>query len=177
MTKRVLLGDIVGAHGIRGDVVIRAYTADPADIAAYGPLTDAMSRRTFTLTDVRNTGKGVHARIAGVTTRTEAEALKGTQLFVARAALPPLDDGDYYHEDLVGLTAAAADGTAIGSVIAVQNFGAGDLLEIRLAGGSKTEFVPFTDAYVPTLDIAGGRVTIVMPVMIGEPEPEGGDAA
>lgn len=172
MTKRVLLGEITSAHGIRGEVVIRAYTADPADIASYGPLTDATGKRTFELSSIRDSGKGVHARLAGVTTRTDAEALKGTQLYVSRDALPPPADGDYYHEDLVGLAAMTADGTAIGTIIAVQNFGAGDLLEIRLAGGSRSEFVPFTDTYVPSVDIAAGRVVVVMPDMVGDKETE-----
>lgn len=179
MIKRILLGDIVSAHGIRGDVVIRAYTADPADIAAYGPLTDKDGRRTFTLSNVRDTGKGVHARIAGITSRTEAEALKGTQLYVLRDALPPPDDGDYYHEDLIGLAAVDPAGAAIGTIIAVQNFGAGDLLEIQLAGSQRTEFAPFTDACVPTVDLRGGHAIVIMPVMVGDKEPEtdGGEPA
>lgn len=178
MTKRILLGEITTAHGIRGEVVIRAYTADPADIASYGPLTDSTGKRTFSLSNIRDTGKGVHARIAGIATRTDAEALRGTQLYVARNALPPPNDGDYYHEDLVGLSAVTADGTSIGNIIAVQNFGAGDLLEIRLTGGSKSEFVPFTDTYAPTIDISGGRIIVVMPVMVGDKEPDSdtGDA-
>lgn len=177
MTKRVLLGEITAAHGIRGEVVIRAYTSDPADIASYGPLSDATGARAFQLTGARNTGKGVHARIQGVDTRTEAEALKGTKLYVTRDALPPPDDGDYYHEDLVGLAAVAVDGSGIGTIVSVQNFGAGDLLEVRLVGGTKSEFVPFTDRYAPTVDISGGRVVVVIPDMVGDKEPEGDSGA
>ncbi len=174
VTKRILLGDIVAAHGIRGEVVLRTYTTDPEDIGAYGALADEQGRRTFEITHAKATNKGVIARIKGVATRNDAEALRGTKLYVARDALPPADDGDYYHEDLIGLAVVAPDGVAIGKVLAVQNFGAGDLLEIQLTGSKLTEFVPFTDPYVPTVDLAGGKLVVIMPVMVGEPEPGAG---
>ena len=173
MTQRILLADIVSAHGIRGDVVLRTYTADPEAISSYGTLSDESGRRTFEIASARATNKGVVARIKGVATRTDAEALRGTKLYVARSALPAPDDGDYYHTDLIGLAAQAPDGVPIGRIVAVQNFGAGDLLEIQLAGSKDSEFVPFTDACVPTVDIAGGTVVVIMPVMVGEPEPPG----
>jgi 16S rRNA processing protein RimM len=175
VTKRILLGDIVAAHGIRGEVVLRVYTNDPEDIGAYGPLSDESGKHSFEIASAKATAKGVHVRLKGVTTRNEAEALRGTKLYVARDALPPPDEGDYYHEDLVGLTAITPEGTTLGRVVAVQNFGAGDLIEIQLTGGKLTEFVPFTDTYVPTVDIAGGRLTIIVPVMVGDPEPTEGD--
>jgi 16S rRNA processing protein RimM len=171
VTKRILLGDIVSVHGIRGEVVLRAHTANPADVGAYGALTDETGQKTFEIVSAKATTKGVIARIKGVLTRNDAEALRGTKLYVSRAALPAPDDGDYYNEDLVGLAAVALDGTAIGKVVAVQNFGAGTLLEIQLSGGKLTEFVPFTDACVPTVDIIGGKVSVIMPVLVGDPEP------
>jgi 16S rRNA processing protein RimM len=170
VSKRILLGDIVAAHGIRGEVVLRSHTADPEAIAAYGPLSDEVGQRTFLIASAKATTKGVIARIKGVTTRNEAEALRGTKLYVSRNALPSPDDGDYYHEDLVGLTAVSPDGVTFGKVVAMQNFGAGDLVEIQLAGSKLTEFIPFTDACVPSVDIAAGRMTIVMPQMVGDEE-------
>jgi 16S rRNA processing protein RimM len=167
-TKRILLGEIVVAHGLRGEVGIKTFTADPEDIAAYGALTDKTGSRTFEISGVKMTAKGIVARIKGVTDRTAAEALKGVGLYVARAALPDAssDDGEYYHADLVGLVAIDPEGTAIGTIVAVENFGAGDLVEIKRADTAATEFVPFTDECVPIVDIAGGRVTVIMPILI-----------
>jgi 16S rRNA processing protein RimM len=174
VTKRILLGHIAGAHGIRGEVLVKSYTDDPAAIAAYGPLSDKACRRTVEIESVRVTGKGVIARVKGIADRTAAEALKGMALTVARDALPPVADGDFYLADLIGLAAVDPDGKRLGSVVAVQNFGAGNLLEIRLDDARQTEFVPFDDTHVPAVDIAAGRATIVVPVMVGEPEPQDG---
>jgi 16S rRNA processing protein RimM len=159
-TDRILLGHISGAHGIRGELVVVSHTAAPEDIAAYGPLSDESGSRTFRLKVVRVGSHGVIVRIAGITDRTAAEALRGIKLYVARAKLPKAAEREYYHADLIGLTAVATDGTPVGSVIAVQNFGAGDLIEIKLAGTTRTELLPFTDAFVPDVDLAARRVTV-----------------
>ena len=161
--RRILLGRIAGAHGIRGEVLVHAYTDPPDNIATYGPLDDVAGRRTFTLAVVRVTPRGVIARIAGIADRTGADALKGVELSIDRARLPPADEGEFYHADLVGLVAVGLDGTPLGEIVAVQNYGAGDLLEIRLVGSTRTELVPFTDAYVPTVDLAGRRATVILP--------------
>lgn len=174
--SRILLGHIAGAHGIRGDVVVKSYTGDPEAIADYGPLASEDGRRSFDLKVVNVTPKGVIARVKGVTDRNGAEALKGTALYVDRAKLPAADEGEYYHADLVGLAAEDAGGQRIGRVVAVHNFGAGDLLELALVRGGKTEMIPFTDAFVPTVDIAGKRVVVVLPAAAPddeEPPPEG----
>lgn len=163
MPERVLLGHISSAQGIRGEVVIKSYTAVPEDIAAYGPLTDASGTRTFEITVVRGAKKGVIARIRGIDDRNAAEALRGTELFVDRERLPEPDEDEVYHADLIGLEAVTSDGMTVGEVVAIQNFGAGDLLEIRLAGRARTEFVPFNHDFVPEIDIAAGRVTVLMP--------------
>ncbi|MCB1513432.1 MAG: ribosome maturation factor RimM [Hyphomicrobiaceae bacterium] len=170
--QRILLGEITGVHGIRGEVLVRAYTAEPEAIASYGPLTDATGTAPLTIKVVRLTPKGaIVARIKGVTDRNGAEALKGRKLFVARETMPAPDDEDeFYHADLIGLAAIDAEGSALGEVIAVQNYGAGDLLEIRLAGTTRTEFIPFTKAVVPDIDIAARRMTVVRPEeVVGEP--------
>lgn len=164
MTRRIVLGHIAGAHGMRGEVLVKSHTEDAASIGAYGPLMDEKSGRVLNLKVVRVTPKGVVARVAGVSDRNAAEALKGAVLAVDRERLPQADEEEYYHADLIGLTAWDLEGKKIGSVVAVANYGAGDLLEIALAGSRKTELVPFTRAFVPKVDVAGGTVTIVLPI-------------
>lgn len=175
--RRILLGQITGAHGIRGDIIVRTFTADPAGIAEYGELTDADGSKALRITIVRVTDKGVVARVKGVNDRNAAEALKGRELYVLRSQLPAADEAEYYHADLIGLNAITEDGAAFGKVIAVQNFGAGDLLEIRTRDGRDSEFIPFTNACVPIVDINAQTVTVVPPVMTGEPEPATDDGA
>ncbi len=160
---RILLGRIAGAHGIRGEVLIKTFTAAPENIGAYGPLSDETGTRTFKLKSARATPKGVVARLQGVDDRNGAEALKGIALYIERDRLPEAAEDEFYHADLVGLAAVSPDGKPVGEIIAVQNYGAGDLLEIRLAGSSKTELVPFTDAAVPQVDVAARRVVVLMP--------------
>lgn len=161
----ILLGRITGAHGIRGEVVVHSFAAEPKDIAAYGPLSDKVGQRTFKITVVRVTPKGaVIARIGGVADRNAAEALKGTELYVARDKLPQPDDGEFYYADLIGLAAVTPEGAPIGEIVSVQNYGAGDLLEIRPSGTADTELVPFTDAFVPSVDIPGRRAVVILPV-------------
>jgi 16S rRNA processing protein RimM len=169
---RVLLGRIAGAHGIRGEVVIHAYTAAPEDIGTYGPLSDADGARSFRLKSVRVTAKGVVAHLEGISDRSAAEALKGVELYVDRDKLPAAAEGEFYHADLIGLAAVDPQGKRLGEIVAVPNYGAGDLLEIRLAGSGKTEFVPFTEATVPEVDIAAGRAMVAMPAASDGEEEE-----
>ncbi|HRK17797.1 MAG TPA: ribosome maturation factor RimM [Hyphomicrobiaceae bacterium] len=169
--RRILLGQITGAHGIKGEVTIRAHTETPEGLMAYGALT-ASDGRSVTISQVRPTNKGIIARIAGVGDRTTAESLRGLDLFVDRARLPEPEDGAYYLEDLIGLTAVSQDGATIGTVRAVENYGAGDILVVTLVHGGDDVMVPFRDAFVPDVDIKGGRVTIVPPVMVGERDDE-----
>jgi 16S rRNA processing protein RimM len=160
---RVLLGHIAGAHGIRGEVLIKTYTVAPENIGAYGPLRDESGTRNFNVKSARATPKGVVARLQGVDDRNAAEAVKGIALYIERDRLPAAADGEFYHADLIGLAAVDGAGKPFGEIVAVQNYGAGDLLEIRLAGASKTELVPFTDAAVPEVDIAARRVVVILP--------------
>jgi 16S rRNA processing protein RimM len=160
---RVLLGRIAAAHGIRGEVVIHAYTEPPENIAAYGPLTDRSGARVFDIECRRVTAKGVIAHLTGVRDRSAAEALKGTDLYVARDRLPPAAEGEFYHWDLIGLAAVNAEGRLIGEIVGVQNYGAGDLLEVRLAGAATTQLIPFSDAFVPQVDLTAKRAVIVLP--------------
>ena len=172
--RRILLGQIAGAHGIRGDVLVRTFTGEPAAIASYGPLTDATGTKSFKLRVVRITDKGIVARVEGVNDRNGAEAIRSQELYVDRAKLPAPAEAEYYHADLIGLTAVTPQGQDIGRVIAIQNFGAGDLVEIQLSATKSTDLIPFTNANVPNIDLAGGRMTIIPPVMVGDPEPASG---
>ncbi|HEY7551619.1 MAG TPA: ribosome maturation factor RimM [Hyphomicrobiaceae bacterium] len=160
--KRILLGRIAGAHGIRGEVLIKTFTERPEDIAAYGPLDDGRGH-ALRIEAMRPTPRGVVARLAGIADRTAAEALKGASLYVDRERLPAPAEGEFYHADLVGLAAVAPDGHPLGEVVAVHNHGAGDLLELRLAGTGKTELVAFTDAFVPEVDLAARRAVVRLP--------------
>jgi 16S rRNA processing protein RimM len=166
----VLLGHIAGAHGVRGEVLIKSYTAAPEDIAAYGPLADETGTRAFSIKVLRLTAKGVVARLDGVADRAAAEALKGLRLYVERDKLPDTRANEFYHTDLIGLAAVTPEGNPIGEVVALHNYGAGDLLEVRLSSSHETEFVPFTSEFVPDVDIAGGRVVIAMPTAGAETE-------
>ena len=163
---RVLLGSFANAHGIRGEVQVRTYTGAPEAVASYGPLSDKAGTRTFKLRVVRVTDKGIIARVDGISDRNAAETLKGIDLYVERAKLPVASEGEYYHADLIGLRAVSPDGDEIGKIIAVANFGASDLLAIQLKGGTATEYVPFTDACVPSVDLAAGVATVIMPEMV-----------
>jgi 16S rRNA processing protein RimM len=163
--RRILLGRIAGAHGIRGEVLIKTFTQAPENIGAYGPLSDADGRRMFTVASARVTQKGVVARLEAVNDRNAAEALKGVELYVDRERLPATDEDEFYHADLIGLAAVSPSGETLGTIVGVHNFGAGDLLEIRLPASGKTELIPFTDDVVPEVDIAAGRVVVVMPAI------------
>ena len=174
--KRILLGRVADAHGIRGEVIIHAFTDPPENIAAYGPLMDEAGARAFEIQSARATAKGVVARLKGVADRTAAEALKGVDLYVDRDRLPPAADGEFYHVDLMGLAAVDPQGRRIGTIVSVQNFGAGDLLEIRLAGAQQTELIPFDEAHVPAIDIAAGRAVVVLPPPADVARGRSGDA-
>ena len=162
--NRVCVAEIGAAHGIAGEVRLRAFTTDPLAIMGYGTL-HAEDGRGFTIAAVRPAKNCLVARIAGVADRTAAERLRNLKLFVPRDRLPAIDEPEtYYHADLVGLAAVGPDGASIGTVSAVQNFGAGDLLEIRPAAGGPTLLLPFTQAVVPVIDVPGGRVVVNPPV-------------
>jgi len=160
---RVLLGEIGAAQGLKGEVRLRSFTEAPADIASYGPLDDESGTRTIEIHSVRVMPKVLVARIKGVTTREQAEALTGTRLYLPRARLPERDADEWYHADLIGLTAVDGRGAAIGRVVAVHNFGAGDIVEVEPTGGGENLLVSFTETTVPEVDLAAGTLTLVPP--------------
>lgn len=178
--ERVCLGVVAGAHGVHGVVRIKSFTERPADIGAYGPLSDESGRRRFEI-EVQGMHKGaVLATVAGVEDRDAALALKGTRLFVARQALPPLDDADtFYHADLIGIPVEDRAGRRLGRVVAVADYGAGDVLElVDEKGGERA--LPFTRAVVPVVDLAGGRIVADPPAETeagGRDRPEDDDPA
>jgi 16S rRNA processing protein RimM len=156
----VCVATVATAHGVRGAVKLRCYTEEPEGVAAYGPVYDAKGRELFGLTVLHRVKGGVVARVEGVETREAAEALRGLDLYVPRDRLPEPEEGEFYHEDLVGLDAVDREGRPQGRVVGVQNYGAGDLLELR-AGDGGSILVPFTREAVPEVDIAARRVVVV----------------
>ncbi len=171
MTDRILIGRIKGAHGIRGEVLVTSFAAAPEDLGGYGPLESEDRSSAIELHVIRVTPKGVVARVAGVADRNAAEALAGFDLYIRRDRLPEPEPDEFYHADLIGLEAVTAEGRVLGQIIDVPNYGAGDLLEIRLEGGRKSELLPFTEAYVPSVDLAGRRVTVVLPTFAEDDGP------
>lgn len=176
MSGTVLLGVVIGAQGVRGEVKVKTFTGEPEAIGDYGPLQDASAARKFQLKVLRlSKGDVVIARIKGVEDRNAAEALKGTELHVLRSALPQAGEGEFYFADLVGLTAMMS-GRVLGSVTAVHNYGAGDMLEVKTDSG-RSAMVPFTDDAVPDVDLAAGTVTVEPAFWLGGPETEEDRAA
>ncbi len=157
MKDKVLLGVVGAPHGVTGEVRVKTFTGDPMALGGYGPLRDA-SGRAFTVAAIRPQKTVVVVRFKQVTTREQAEALNGTELFVERAALPAdLEEDEFYHADLIGLEARDASGKSWGRVAAIHDFGGGDIIELS---GAKGAMIPFTRAAVPAIDVAGGTITI-----------------
>jgi|SRR5436190_8435352 len=158
-SERVRIAKIGAAHGVRGEVRLFAYTEDPLAIRSYGELEDESGTRRFRIVSLRAAKDHLIARIEGVGDRNEASSLTHLDLYVPRARLPQQKETDsFYRADLVGLSVETKEGEKLGEVIGVQNFGAGDLLEIRCAEGGKTMLLPFVDPYVPVIDVKGGRI-------------------
>jgi 16S rRNA processing protein RimM len=172
--RRVLMGRIGAAHGIKGEVRIQSFTEDPLALAGYGPLTTDKPGLTITIASARGTTNMLVARLEGVNDRTAAERLNGVELYIDRDLLPATEDeDDFYHADLIGLSARLADGTVLGEVAAVPNYGAGDLLEVRANKGGDTYLFPFTKAVVPAVHLSEGYLVIQPPLDAepGEEEP------
>ena len=165
MPAQVCVARIGAAHGVRGQVKLWTFTEDPFAVTRYGVLSTSDGARQFEVTQAREAKGFLVATLKGVTSRNEAERLNGVELYVAREKLPATDEDEYYHADLIGLAAVSAAGEALGRVVAIHNFGAGDIIEIAPPSGP-TILLPFTNAVVPTVDLAGGRVVIDMPAEI-----------
>ncbi|MDJ0628199.1 MAG: ribosome maturation factor RimM [Rhodobacter sp.] len=158
METRVCVGAIAGAFGVRGEVRLKSFCAEPEAIADYAPLTDEDGDRQFDLTLSRAVKNGFAARIKGVSSKEAADALRGTRLYAERGRLPDLPDDEFYHADLIGLIVLDTGGARLGRVKAVVDYGAGDLLEIAGPGLPEPVLLPFTREAVPTVDLTSGRI-------------------
>ena len=163
MTDKVCVGAIAGAFGVRGEVRLKSFCADPEAIADYAPLSTEGGERSFDVTLTGSVKNGFTARLSGIRNKEEADALKGTRLYAPRERLPSLPDDEFYHADLINLKVLDTGGNEIGAVRAVLNHGASDLLEIFIKGASSTVLLPFTAEAVPTVDLAAGRIVIDPP--------------
>lgn len=163
MKDKIVIGQLGGAFGVKGEVRLKSFCATPEAIADYGPYSTETGLEIATVILTGQIKNGFSARIDGITTKEEADALRGTALLVARDRLPSLPDDEFYYTDLMGLCVVDTGGTELGHVHAVQNHGATDLLEIRPVGQAETVLLPFTRANVPTVDLASGRVVIDPP--------------
>ena len=160
--SRVCLGIVSAPQGLQGAVRIRSYTAQQEDIASYGPLSDEAGEREFTLRILRSTKRGLVAELSGINDRTAAEGIKGLELYVSRDALPEPDEEEFYYSDLIGLDVEDEDGKVIGQVKMMDNYGAGDVMEVALSDG-EVLMLPFTKDVVTVIDVAGGKVRINRP--------------
>lgn len=170
--SRICLGQIGAAHGTTGEVRLRSFTSEPEAITGYGPL-ETEDGRVLTIESIRPAKDHFVARLSGIADRGAAEQLTNEWLYVPRERLPPTDDADeFYHADLVGLAVVDPAGKVFGTVIAIHNFGAGDLVEVQLNGVSQTELVPFDATHVPAVDITAGKIVVLPSPLVGE----GGEA-
>lgn len=163
MVERICIAKIGAAHGTRGEVRLWPFTADPTAVADYGPLETEDRSAVIEIEAVRPAKDHLVARLRGVRDRNAAERLVNVRLFVARDRLPATEADEFYHADLIGLPALTSDGNEIGTVVAVHDFGAGDIIELRPTDGSDTVMLPFTAATVPVVDIAGRRIVVDPP--------------
>jgi 16S rRNA processing protein RimM len=161
----ICVARIGAAHGVRGAVKLWTFTEDPLAVKRYGRLATKDGARYFEVASAREAKGHLVATLKGVTTREEAERLNGIELYIAREDLPDTDENEYYHADLIGLAAVTPADQPLGQIIAIHNFGAGDIIEIAPPHGP-TLLLPFTNAVVPTVDLAGGRVVIELPAEI-----------
>jgi 16S rRNA processing protein RimM len=167
VTGRIRVARIGAAHGVRGEVKLRSFTEDPAAVAGYGPLETEDGARRFEIESMRPAKDHLVVRIAGIGDRDAAEKLRNLDLYVSRDRLPPIDEPDtFYHADLVGLDVVSVEGAQIGTVHAMHNFGAGDILEIMPLGGGNPVMLPFTDATVPKVDLAARQIVVVPPAEV-----------
>jgi 16S rRNA processing protein RimM len=159
---RICLGQIGAAHGVHGEVRLRSFTSDPGAIASYGPL-QTEGGRVLAIESLKPAGDHFLARLEGVHDRDAARALANTKLYVPRERLPaPQAPDEFYHADLIGLVVLDPSGKPLGTVVAIHNFGAGDLIEIRREEGGSTEMLPFNETTVPVVDVAAGRIVVAV---------------
>jgi 16S rRNA processing protein RimM len=173
---QICVARIGAAHGVRGEVKLWTFTEDPLAVKRYGPLWTQDGARQFEVTQAREAKGHLVATLKGVATREDAERLNGVELYIARDKLPATEEDEYYHADLIGLAAVTPANQPLGRVVAVHDFGAGDIIEIAPPHGA-TLLLPFTNAVVPSVDLAGGRVVIELPEEIEGDSPDSAGAS
>jgi 16S rRNA processing protein RimM len=166
VADRICVAKIGAAHGIRGEVRLWSFTADPTAVQGYGPLETEDGSQRFEIEALRPGKTFLVARLSGVPDRAAAEKLTNVELFVSREQLPAPDEDEFYHADLIGLSAVTEGGAPLGTVTAIHNFGAGDLLEIAPAGGGEALLIPFTETTVPAIDLSARRMVVIPPALI-----------
>jgi 16S rRNA processing protein RimM len=166
----ICVARVGAAHGVRGEVKLWTFTEDPLAVKHYGPLTTKDGTRQFEVMHAREAKGHLVAALKGIATREEAERLNGVELYIAREKLPATDEDEYYHADLIGLAAVTHGNEPLGRVIAIHNFGAGNIIEIAPPHGA-TMLLPFTNAVVPSVDLVGGRVVIELPAEVEGNDP------
>jgi len=171
---RICVAKVGAAHGVRGEVRLWPFTEDPMSVIDYGPLSTKDGARQFEVVRARIAKDHLVAVIKGIATREDAERINGLELYIDRDKLPETEEGEYYHADLIGLRALDPAGAEIGKVLAIHNFGAGDIIEIAPVQGA-TWLLPFSNEVVPTVDLAGGHVVIVKPQEIDGDSPQDAD--
>jgi 16S rRNA processing protein RimM len=173
VADRIRVARIGAAHGIRGEVKLWSFTEDPLAVTQYGPLETEDGKRRFEIEAARQAKDFLVARLVGIADRDAAETLRNTDLYVSRERLPPIKEDDtFYHADLVGLAVVSEDGAALGTVTAIHNFGAGDLIEIEPAAGGDALLIVFSETTVPTVDLKAGRIVVVPPAEIEAKEED-----
>ncbi len=170
MAASICIARIGAAHGVRGAVKLWTFTEDPLAVKTYGPLVTKDGARQFEVTQAREAKGHLVATLKGIATRDDAERLNGIELYIPREKLPATGEGEYYHADLIGLAAVNAADEPLGHVIAIHNFGAGDIIEIAPPRGAAM-LLPFTNAVVPTVDLEAGRVVVELPAEIEGDDP------
>lgn len=171
-SRLILVGQVGGGFGVRGEVRVTAFTADPLALTAYGPLLRADGTVALTLTSTRLDKNGVVGRAKEIATKEQADGLRGLKLHVPRDRFPEPDEDEFYLADLLGVQVRDTAGAVMGTVKSVQNFGADDMLEIAPAAGGPTWYLPFTKEATPELRLADGWLLAVPPTEVGEREPD-----
>lgn len=165
---KVCVGVITTVHGVRGNVKVKSFTQNAADFASFGTLSDASGKRSFKMKIVGELKDQFLAAVDGIKDRTQAETLRGVELFVDRSLLPQAEENEFYYADLIGLDAKTAEGEILGKVKAVFNFGAGDMLEIE----NVADFIPFSNQCVPDVDLKAGFLTVILPETVSAEPPK-----
>lgn len=165
---KVCVGMITTVHGVRGNVKVKSFTQNAEDFVSFGELQDALGKRSFKMKIVGESKDQFLVSIDGIKDRTEAEALRGTKLFIDRDLLPETEENEFYYTDLIGLDVKTSEGNVLGKVKAVFNFGAGDMLEIE----NMMDFIPFSNACVPEVNMKEGFLIIKLPETVSVEQPQ-----